>query len=165
MISARSPPVLQRGKHPVLVAVKYQIEAEHSHGLFDRDMVFQLREIHEGHDHLLQVGITKRSFQFGLDHSEWKQSRQEWIMARTETAAEKPKGSKPIYNARVKQNPDSEYMVTIGAAWPFYAINDEGDVAQVRVMSPAAMVRRGMRRPLPEPQRPKKIGLARPGML
>ena len=32
---------------------------------------------------------------------------------------ERPKGSKPIYNARVKQNPDSDFMVTIGAAWPF----------------------------------------------
>jgi hypothetical protein len=29
------------------------------------------------------------------------------------------KGDKPIFNARVRQEPDSEYMTTIGAAWPF----------------------------------------------
>jgi hypothetical protein len=36
---------------------------------------------------------------------------------------EKPKGSRPVYNARAKQNPDKDFMVTIGAAWPF----DQGD--------------------------------------
>jgi hypothetical protein len=40
-------------------------------------------------------------------------------MPRSTETAERPKGAKPIYNARVKQNPDSDFMVTIGAAWPF----------------------------------------------
>ena len=29
------------------------------------------------------------------------------------------KGARPIYNARAKQSPDSDYMTTIGAAWEF----------------------------------------------
>ncbi len=29
------------------------------------------------------------------------------------------KGDKPEFNVRVRQEPDSEYMSTIGAAWPF----------------------------------------------
>src|ERR1700688_3858859 len=33
----------------VLAAVRCKVEAEHLHGLFDRDTRFQLREIHEGH--------------------------------------------------------------------------------------------------------------------
>lgn len=33
------------------------------------------------------------------------------------------KGNKPAYVARAKQSPDSEYMMTLGAAWPF----KEGD--------------------------------------
>jgi hypothetical protein len=40
-------------------------------------------------------------------------------MPRSTESGERPKGAKPIYNARVKQNPDSDFMVTIGAAWPF----------------------------------------------
>ena len=35
----------------------------------------------------------------------------------------KPKGARPVYNARVKQRSDSDFMMTIGAAWPF----NEGD--------------------------------------
>ena len=34
-------------------------------------------------------------------------------------AREPDKGSRPAFNARVKQSPDSEFMVTIGAAWTF----------------------------------------------
>ena len=30
-----------------------------------------------------------------------------------------PKGSRPVFNARAKQSPDSDYMTTIGAAWEF----------------------------------------------
>jgi hypothetical protein len=33
--------------------------------------------------------------------------------------AEKAKGAKPIYMVRARQGPGSEYMTTIGAAWPF----------------------------------------------
>ena len=44
-------------------------------------------------------------------------------MAKAKTTADKPKGARPIYNARAKQNPDNDFMVTIGAAWPF----NEGD--------------------------------------
>ena len=44
-------------------------------------------------------------------------------MAKPKAVAEKPKGARPTYNARVRQNPDSDFMVTIGAAWPF----NEGD--------------------------------------
>lgn len=44
-------------------------------------------------------------------------------MPRSTETAERPKGAKPIYNARVRQNPESDFMVTIGAAWPF----NEGD--------------------------------------
>jgi hypothetical protein len=29
------------------------------------------------------------------------------------------KGEKPTFNVRARQEPDSEYMTTIGAAWPF----------------------------------------------
>lgn len=42
---------------------------------------------------------------------------------------EKPKGNKPVYNARVRQTPDSDVMMTIGAAWPF----NEGDGLVVRL--------------------------------
>ncbi len=44
-------------------------------------------------------------------------------MATAKETSEKPKGSKPTYIARARQGPDSEYMQTIGAAWPF----NEGD--------------------------------------
>lgn len=36
---------------------------------------------------------------------------------------ERAKGAKPTYIARARQGPESEYMQTIGAAWPF----KEGD--------------------------------------
>jgi hypothetical protein len=29
------------------------------------------------------------------------------------------KGDKPVFNVRARQEPDSEYMTTIGAAWRF----------------------------------------------
>ena len=29
------------------------------------------------------------------------------------------KGDKPVYTARAKQSPESDYMQTIGAAWSF----------------------------------------------
>ena len=41
----------------------------------------------------------------------------------------KPKGDKPRYIARAKQAPDSEFMSTIGAAWPF----KEGDGLVVKL--------------------------------
>jgi hypothetical protein len=44
-------------------------------------------------------------------------------MAKAKETAERPKGSKPVYVARARQGPESEYMQTIGAAWPF----NEGD--------------------------------------
>lgn len=31
----------------------------------------------------------------------------------------RPRGNKPTYIARARQTPESEMMVTIGAAWPF----------------------------------------------
>lgn len=39
------------------------------------------------------------------------------------------KGSRPVYHARAKQSPDSDYMTTIGAAWPF----KEGDGLVVKL--------------------------------
>jgi hypothetical protein len=42
---------------------------------------------------------------------------------------ERPRGNKPLYIARAKQTPDSEVMVTIGAAWPF----NEGDGLVVKL--------------------------------
>lgn len=39
-------------------------------------------------------------------------------MARS-TQFEKPRGNRPQYFARAKQTPDSDFMVTIGAAFPF----------------------------------------------
>ena len=42
---------------------------------------------------------------------------------------EKPKGNKPVYNVRARQGPDSEFMTTIGAAWPF----NEGDGLVVKL--------------------------------
>lgn len=41
------------------------------------------------------------------------------------------KGEKPAYNARAKKDPDSEYMITIGAAWTF----KDGDGYVVRLES------------------------------
>ena len=41
----------------------------------------------------------------------------------------KPKGSRPTYIARARQTPDSEYMNTIGAAWPF----EQGDGLVVKL--------------------------------
>lgn len=40
-------------------------------------------------------------------------------------------GSKPKYIARAKQSPDSDYMITIGAAWPFR----EGEGLVVKLQS------------------------------
>lgn len=34
-------------------------------------------------------------------------------------AKSQPKGDKPKYIARAKQTPESDFMQTIGAAWPF----------------------------------------------
>ncbi|MGO8866409.1 MAG: hypothetical protein ACLQME_07915 [Alphaproteobacteria bacterium] len=39
-------------------------------------------------------------------------------MPKSEKQTEK-KGDKPVFVARARQKPDSEFMVTIGAAWPF----------------------------------------------
>jgi hypothetical protein len=41
------------------------------------------------------------------------------------------KGNKPVFNARAKQDPDSDYMQTIGAAWTF----KEGEGYVVRLHS------------------------------
>ena len=41
----------------------------------------------------------------------------------------RPKGSRPVYNARAKQSPDNDYMTTIGAAWAF----NEGDGLVVKL--------------------------------
>ncbi|WP_395019816.1 hypothetical protein [Dongia sp.] len=46
-------------------------------------------------------------------------------------AQKKSNGSKPSMIARVKQSPDSDYMVTIGAAWPF----KEGEGMVVKLQS------------------------------
>lgn len=40
-------------------------------------------------------------------------------------------GNKPVFNARAKREPDSEYMQTIGAAWTF----KEGEGYVVRLHS------------------------------
>ena len=42
---------------------------------------------------------------------------------------EKPKGNRPVYNARARQTPDSDFMLTIGAAWPF----EKGDGLVVKL--------------------------------
>jgi len=44
---------------------------------------------------------------------------------------EMPRGNKPLYIARAKQTPDSEVMVTIGAAWPF----NQGDGLVVKLQT------------------------------
>lgn len=41
----------------------------------------------------------------------------------------KTRGNKPLYIARARQTPESEVMVTIGAAWPF----NEGDGLVVKL--------------------------------
>ena len=41
------------------------------------------------------------------------------------------KGNKPVFNARAKQDPESDYMQTIGAAWTF----KEGEGYVVRLHS------------------------------
>ena len=51
------------------------------------------------------------------------QEKARLTMGRIKEQAEKPKGAKPTYNARARASPDSDYMQTIGAAWPF----NEGD--------------------------------------
>ncbi len=45
---------------------------------------------------------------------------------------EKVKGAKPKFVARARQSPDSEYMNTIGAAWPFE--NGEGLVVKLQMI-------------------------------
>lgn len=56
-------------------------------------------------------------------------------MARNPAPADKPRGEsngngrQPKYIARAKQAPDSDFMVTIGAAWPF----KEGDGLVVKL--------------------------------
>lgn len=40
-------------------------------------------------------------------------------MAKAKEVTEAAKGARPVYNARAKQRPDEDFMVTIGAAWPF----------------------------------------------
>ncbi len=50
-------------------------------------------------------------------------------MSTRKTDDRKPKGSRPVYNARAKQTPDGEFMTTIGAAWPFH----EGDGLVVKL--------------------------------
>jgi hypothetical protein len=46
--------------------------------------------------------------------------------------ADRPRGNKPVYIARARQTPESEVMVTIGAAWPF---NDsDGLVVKLHMM-------------------------------
>jgi hypothetical protein len=47
-------------------------------------------------------------------------------MAKSET---RPRGNRPIYIARVKQTPESEFMTTIGAAFAF----KEGDGLVVKL--------------------------------
>ena len=42
---------------------------------------------------------------------------------------DRPRGNKPLYIARARQTPESEVMVTIGAAWPF----NEGDGLVVKL--------------------------------
>jgi hypothetical protein len=45
---------------------------------------------------------------------------------------DRPRGNKPVYIARARQTPESEVMVTIGAAWPF---NDgDGLVVKLHMM-------------------------------
>ena len=50
-------------------------------------------------------------------------------MVKSKAVADKPKGARPVYNARAKQNPDNDFMVTIGAAWPF----NEGNGLEVNL--------------------------------
>lgn len=45
------------------------------------------------------------------------------VKRQAEQAEQRPKGMRPTYVARAKQSPNSEYMHTIGAAFPF----KEGD--------------------------------------
>jgi hypothetical protein len=42
---------------------------------------------------------------------------------------DRPRGNKPLDIARARQTPESEVMVTIGAAWPF----NEGDGLVVKL--------------------------------
>jgi hypothetical protein len=46
--------------------------------------------------------------------------------------ADRPRGNKPVYIARARQTPESEVMVTIGAAWPFN--NGDGLVVKLHMM-------------------------------
>ena len=43
-----------------------------------------------------------------------------------------PKGSRPVYIARAKQAPDSDVMVTVGAAWRFK--DGEGLVVKLQLL-------------------------------
>lgn len=42
------------------------------------------------------------------------------------------KGDKPVFNVRARQEPDSEYMTTIGAAWRFK--QGEGYVVRLQMI-------------------------------
>lgn len=64
----------------------------------------------------------------GLPTLHLKAGERELSMAKAK-AGDKPKGAKPIYNARARASPDGEYMQTIGAAWPF----EKGDGLVVKL--------------------------------
>ncbi|WP_424363085.1 hypothetical protein [Methylocystis parvus] len=50
-------------------------------------------------------------------------------MSTQKRGEDKAKGSRPVYHARAKQSPESDYMTTIGAAWQF----KEGEGLVVRL--------------------------------
>jgi hypothetical protein len=54
-------------------------------------------------------------------------------MARNqEKASRQEKGSKPVFNARAKTSADSDFMITIGAAWEFR--DGEGYVVKLQTL-------------------------------
>lgn len=46
--------------------------------------------------------------------------------------AKEAKGNRPVFNVRAKQSPDSEFMTTIGAVWPFR--EGEGFVVKLNLL-------------------------------
>jgi hypothetical protein len=42
------------------------------------------------------------------------------------------RGNKPVYNVRARQDPDNDFMVTIGAVWPFE--NGDGFVVRLHIL-------------------------------
>ena len=95
----------------------FELEAKERNGLGDREPGLQLGEVDIGHvDNSSMYGFHMY-YTAGMDPISGVMNMS--------------KGEKPVFNARAKKGPESEYMTTIGAAWAF----KEGEGYVVRLES------------------------------